>query len=167
MKSVRLVLLLLLVMTSTFAFSQKYYFSGPPLEGYMYVDPTADKNEVVYSSSDRCANIVSDNKTVFASGKGIVISCNPTSAKTYEIVIDYGHSVVKYINVINKKVFKSQVVELRTEIGDLPLNPKDRQYHLGLQVMRSDDPTEILWGHKLAQYLNATQVSDRIFSEKQ
>jgi hypothetical protein len=158
MKLIRIVPLLFFVMNSTQVSAQKYHVSGAPIDGYFYVDSTFCKQHTVTRNSNKCVNIVSDNKTVISSGRGNVIYCYPHADKTSEIGIKYGPVIVIYANIINRKVYKNQFVDQKVPIGELVLNPKDKKYHLGLQVVKADDPNEVLWGNKLAHFLNASQV---------
>ncbi len=155
MKFIRIVSLLFFVMISMRAFSQKYHISETPVEGYFYVDTLS---ETVCRNPNKCVHIVSENKTVYSSGKGSVIYCYPHADKTSEVGIKYGSMIVIYANIINRRVYKSQLVDKHVPIGELLLNPRDKRYHLGLQVVKADNPKELLWGSRLVQFLNATPV---------
>ena len=163
MKLLRIVPLLFLMMISTFAFSQKYHVTTP-IDGYFYFDSTAYRKPAEYNSL-RYIDIVSDNNKVLSCGCGKVIYCTTHSDKTYEIGIRYASVVMVYSNLIKKSILKTQFIPANAPIGELNYNPKDKKYHLGLQVWEAGTPKQMVWNSKLIQYLNGAPVAGKALSE--
>jgi len=159
MKNRKLRLLVVILMTSLSATAQKFRLSSPPVNGWFYMDTTNCTNKDVPAClSSKCVDVICENNTVLSSGEGEVLYCEPHSNKTYEIAIKYDQSIIVYSNVIRRKVQRRQKVRANTEIGEIPMNPKDKNYHLGLQVAQAKSPTRFLWYTPLLNYFNASLV---------
>ena len=156
--SLSIVPLLFLMMISTFAFSQRYHISTP-IDGFFYFDSTAYRKPAEYNSL-RYIDIVSYNNTLASSGSGKVIYCATHSDRTYEVGIKYASVVMVYSNLRKKSVLNTQFIAANAPIGELNFNPKDKKYHLGLQVWEVGAPKQMVWNSRLIQYLNGTPVAD-------
>ena len=155
MKLFTSLLLLVSLLGAATTHAQKFRISSPPANGYFYLD-TAESRYHATGFSNRCIDVICDDNAVYAHGDGQVLFCYSHSDRTCEIGVKYRDAVVVYYNIKKKTVQKLQPVHAHTQIGELAQNPKDKLYHLGLQV--AEMPNRFLWYKRLAAYLNAQLV---------
>ncbi len=159
MKHLRLHLLAVILMAALSADAQKFHLSSPPVNGWFYMDTTGCANKDVPTClSAKCVDVICENNIILTSGDGEVLYCEPHANKTYEIAIKYDQSIIVYSNIIKRKVQRKQKVRANTEIGEVPQNPKDKNYHLGLQVAQAKAPTRYLWYGPLLAYFKASSL---------